>query len=323
MSLARCMSTWLADPSNRPGHLVARISCVLWIAGSFWTWCAWPQSSDFSSQPLWLWLQIAVVLPLPLTWISLVTPHNACLPARYLWALCTIMCGLSVWATAIYLLGVRPSIGGVDFFFYLVNARDMIEVPQEVPRISYQYFPGVFQFWRFAYRLTNGELSGLQWSYLIVLITNATLIAAIIWSMTKRLELAVLGAIWYVTLLTRFEGLYGITEPIATFPLLAGIFIWQGKPLVTAPDWWRAGLLGVAIGVTVVIKQQAGLLSIATSALLLQQWLPTTARHQWRWLFALPIIAVATAFVCILLEGRGLEPLRVGFEMVSAYEPQG
>ena len=323
LSLAGCLAAWHTEPSSSQGRRVLRASRLLWLAASLCLWFAWPHAPDFAAQPLWLWLQIGVVAALPLTLLELVTPPNACGPTRYLWVLCGIGCGISLLATMVHLLAMRASIGGVDFFFYVVNARDMIEVPGEVTSISYQYFPGVFQFWRCAFRLSDGDLAGLQWSYLVILVSNAVLIAAIIWSMSRRVELSVLGAVWYVVLLTRFEGLYGITEPIATLPLLIGLLAWQGKPLIPATGWWRASLLGVAIGIAVATKQQAGLLSVAASALLLQQWLPPKPRHQWRWLFALPIIATLTVLGITLLEGQGFEPLRVGLGMVSAYEPQG
>ena len=321
LGLASSLAAWNTEPRRSAvKHLFS--SQLLWFGASLTCWCAWPQGPDFAAQPLWIWLQIAVTLSIPLNLFNYLPSPKPQMPSRFLWVVCSVSCGISLLATGVHLWAMRASIGGVDFFFYVVNARDMLEVPDEITSVSYQYFPGVFQFWRIAYRLSHGELAGLQWSYLAVLITNAALIGGILWSLTKRLELATLGAVWYVVLLSRFEGFYGVTEPIATLPLLAGLLAWQGKPLVTASGWWRVVLLGIAIGISVVTKQQAGLLSIAAASLLLQQWLGKTPRHQWRWLFALPAIAGVTFLGLILLEGRGFEPLRAGLEMVSTYESQ-
>ncbi|MEE3372972.1 MAG: hypothetical protein VX346_26805 [Planctomycetota bacterium] len=245
-------------------------------------------------------------------------------------------------ATAVLFIGVslgflllsRDSLGGPDFFFYLCYARDMVADPAAVSMQCYQYFPGVYAFWRTAIRIVGLDLASLQSVYLAVLILNGLLVGGILMRILKSRLAAVFGVIWYWVLCSRFQGLEGVAEPIATVPFLVGLLCWGGHPLVGIRGLLRTVCLGVALGLTVYVRQQAGLLALGTIWLLLPaafrnrrpcsgKWTVLTGVPDCRVLLLLPLTAAVVFGFALRAEGQGWEPLQIGLAHVGSYTTRG
>jgi hypothetical protein len=111
------------------------------------------------------------------------------------------------------------------------------------------------------------------------------------------------------------------TEPIATLPFLAALLLWGGRPLRGKNGALCAATIGVGLGLSLYTKQQAGLLSLGAVTLLAGWRLaPPRKRHMLGNLLLIPVAAVMAFAAALLLEGKGIEPLRVGLQMVASYE---
>ena len=210
----------------------------------------------------------------------------------------------------------------------------MVDDPASVSLQCYQYFPGVYTFWRTAMRIVGLELASLQSVYLAVLILNGLLVGGILMRILQSRSAAVFGMIWYWVLCSRFQGMEGVAEPIATVPFLIGLLCWGGHTLVGIRGVLRTVCLGVALGLTVYVRQQAGLLTLGTIWLLLPagfrrrnpssgKWAIVTGVPDWRVLLLLPLIAVVVFGFALHAEGQGWEPLHIGLAHVSSYEIHG
>ena len=210
----------------------------------------------------------------------------------------------------------------------------MIDDPASVSPQCYQYFPGVYAFWRTAMRIVGLDLAALQAVYLAVLILNGLLVGLILLRILQSRPAGVFGMVWYWVLCSRFQGLEGVAEPIATIPFLLGLLCWGGHVLVGFSGALRAVCLGVTLGLAVYVRQQAGLLALGTIWLLL----PAAARHRkpcfgrwtfltgvqdWRLLALLPLTACVVFGVGLYAEGQGWEPLNIGLSHVGSYETRG
>ena len=80
------------------------------------------------------------------------------------------------------------------------------------------------------------------------------------------------AAVWTFVLVTKFDGLTGVTESLAIIPWLIDLAVWKGQPIDRAMPIKKGLLLfGVLLGWTVFMKQQAGLLSLGFLFLLFEQ----------------------------------------------------
>jgi len=239
-------------------------------------------------------------------------------------ALVAAALAVAVVSAAVYFTAARGSVGGVDFYYYVCAARDMVTHRAEVSDNCYLYFPGVYAFWRGVMRAGWVSEPAVQCCYVAVLLVNAVLLAALVMRMLGRPVAAMFAALWYLVVVTRFDGLAGVSEPLATAVVLAGLLAWGGEPLRGRRGFILAILLGVAMGVTVYVKQQAALLTVATAALLLcRPWMDRPRRHTWAHLAIVPAVAVAVFLAGILLEGRGWTPLNRGLAMAAGYGREG
>jgi hypothetical protein len=230
---------------------------------------------------------------------------------------------LSVWLCGIYLFTLRPSIGGIDFYFYILNARDLAEANSSAPWARYVYFPGVYRFWEIVFHMSDGTLASLQWVYLGVLLANAGLVAAILATSVTSWPVGLLGAVTYIALAGRLEGFSGCTEPIATIPFLTGLLFWH---LLERKGHKTSSLacLSVAFGICLFVKQQAGLLVIGVTALLLCP--PALGRESIGRFTETVIVAigsVATFLIAMWLDGGGYSALEMGLTFATGYKAQG
>jgi hypothetical protein len=230
---------------------------------------------------------------------------------------------LSVYLCITYLLTLRQSIGGVDFYFYVLNARDLAEPDSSAPWARYIYFPGVYRFWEIVFRISDGTLASLQWTYLGVLLANAGLVAAILSASVRSWPGGLLGSAAYIVLAGRLEGLSGCTEPIATIPFLFGLLSWY---LFEQKRFKKSGLtcLSFACGICLFVKQQAVLLVLGVTALLI---VPSpSSRHLLDRFSEIVIVVIGTCMTFLLamwLDGGGYSALKTGLAFAVGYRAQG
>lgn len=222
-----------------------------------------------------------------------------------------------------YLPAVRPYIGGDDFFYLFCSGRDLAFgiLPGTGDAA---YFPGIYRFWWAVYLLSDGSVDAAQWTYLCMVLLNAALVGGIVFRVCRNGLAATFAVVWFMVLYSRFEGFYGVAEPIATIPLLIAILVWGGHDLRGRKGLARSLVLAAGIGCSMYIKQQAGLLSIGAVALLIHQSSAAKSpRSQWRYILLLPVFSAAFFLAAIVSEGRGLAPLRQGLNAVSEYQQHG
>ena len=214
-----------------------------------------------------------------------------------------------------YLPISRNAIGGVDWYYYLCYSRDMVN-SYPVSDNLYSYFPGVYVFWTTVMRLFGTDLETLQTSYQIASLLVCLLTGWIVKQHSHSRMLAGLTAVWTFVLITKFDGLTGVTELLAVIPWLIGLAIWKGKKLDQQLPLPRILLLGIMLGWTVFTKQQAGLLCLGFLFLLYEQ---RTKTHSWRRMILLPGTALCTLLLSTLIFGDGLRPLAIGLQTAASY----
>ena len=230
--------------------------------------------------------------------------------------------GWALVTACLYLVRIRPFIGDVDLFYYLCNARDMNN-HSLTSNDCYSYFPGVYSFWRTVMLTVGQRLEAIQWTYLLVILTNVLLVAAIVWRHSRCLASSLFAGCWLLVLVSRFQATAGETELLATIPLLTALLYWSGQPLRGSRGWRYSLALGIGLALTLYVKQQAGLLSLGALALLLSyRWRSKADQHQLSLLIGIPVIAVALFLVAILLTGEGWQPLQIGLATVADYEKE-
>jgi len=232
--------------------------------------------------------------------------------------------GVLVIAASAVSFGItaRPFIGGVDFYYYILTARDLAS-GVAVPNDRYSYLPGVFSFWRTVFTVSDGSLFSLQWAYLAVLFANAFLVGGILTTLTRSWPAGGIAAALYLFVAGRIEGFAGITEPIATIPFLLGLWLWI---LMRGDQGSYAGLLALAagFGLALFTKQQGGLLALGVVGLLPALWSPDPSkRYQISHLAILPLGAGAVFLVAMVVEGGGLAAVWTALRTVRDYQAQG
>ncbi len=291
------------------------------LAAVVWPYALDPLANTAAALVFW---SMPLLLPAALAESWPVT--ESCRRGLSVYARCMVglFLAASVLAAGVYLQRSRPFIGGVDFFFFLCNARDMLADPQVVAPNAYRYFPGAYAFWRTVMWSEGGDLGGLQNAYVAVLIANGVLCSAVVFRLTRKMAAGVFAAVWYLVVCSRFQGLTGVVEPLATVPFLVGLLCWGGVPLRGVGGMLRAIALGAGLGGALLCKQQAGLLSLGAVWLLLSWRLVEPSRRHWLLaLGLLPLTAASVLLVGILAEGRGWLPLQQALNMLTTYPAEG
>jgi len=228
-----------------------------------------------------------------------------------------------LWQAVSVLLSSRPSIGGVDFYFYVLNARDLADGPTHAPWARYIYFPGVYRFWETVFRLTDGTLPSLQWAYLGILLANAGLVGIVLMTSVTSWWGGLLGSTAYLVFMHHLEGLSGSTEPISTIPFLIGLLLLN---LCERHSHSTAGLvcLFLACGICLFVKQQAGLLMLGMTALIIVPSYKDQSLLNRLVDFAIVAIGTAATFVLAMwLDGGGWAALGMGLAFAAGYTAQG
>jgi hypothetical protein len=301
---------------------IACVWCGLTLGAiALWPWGAHPNQFSFAT---WAWM--VVLLGFPLTLVDDL-PQNEPLRGRvnlYLRVIIGVSIVSAIVSTVSYLQVVRYSIGSVDFFYYICCSRDMLTRPDGVSEMCYIYFPGVYAFWRAVMHSFGMELASLQNAYLTLIATNAIAVGGIVLRVARAPLGALVAALWYLVMSSRFEGMAGVTEPLTTLPFLIGLFIWCGRPLRGRHALLVAALFGASLGLAVYTKQQGGTLALGFFGLLVARpAVPKDRQHGWRELAVIPITAIVVFLVAVLLEGRGWMPLERGLGWALAYQAEG
>jgi hypothetical protein len=279
------------------------------------------RSLTAAHQPLCLLIVLAAIFPL-------VRVHTDSIPSAqrdyyraYGKALPLFALVLALVTAVGYLLTMHGSVGDVDLFYFLCYARDM-NLGHQIPENIYSYFPGIYTFWRSAILVSGESLPAMEAWHLGLVALNCFLVGLLLWRLTRCLPAALFAAAWTLLLYSRFQGLDGTSEPLATLPLLAALCYWNGKPLRGRDGLLGCLVLGAGFGLALYGKQQAGLLSLGAVMLLIES-LGSSRRHDLRILAALPLCALATLLLAILGEGEGLVPLWKGLSAVAGYGQEG
>jgi hypothetical protein len=222
-------------------------------------------------------------------------------------------------AAVSYLGEAKHISGGIDWFYYLCYSRDAIHFSGTADNM-YSYFPGVYQFWKTAMRLVGTDITSLQNVIVIALGLNAALVGVVVFQHTRCKLVSSGAALWALVVLIRFDGLRGESEIVASLFFLSTMIAWKGTPLDHWNKWKLLFVFSLGLGLTVYMKQQAGLLAVGALALVWEQLSPRSGnRHHWGMLASLPILAALLLVGFILMEGRGLEPLSLGLSTAVAY----
>ena len=279
------------------------------------------RSLTAAHQPLCLLIVLAAIFPL-------VRVHTDSIPSAqrdyyraYGKALPLFALLLALVTAVGYLLTMHGSVGDVDLFYFLCYARDM-NLGHEIPENIYSYFPGIYTFWRSAILVSGESLPAMEAWHLGLVAMNCFLVGLLLWRLTRCLPAALFAAVWTLLLYSRFQGLDGTSEPLATLPLLAALCYWNGRPLRGRNGLLGCLVLGAGFGLALYGKQQAGLLSLGAVMLLIES-LGSSRRHDLRILAALPLCALATLLLAILGEGEGLAPLWKGLSAAAGYGQEG
>lgn len=223
-----------------------------------------------------------------------------------------------------YLIVALPLIEGVDFFYYICIARDYLLGFPDASLLRYAYFPGGYRTWQFMMGLLGTDLPAIQVGVVLLLLANAFLVAVIAKRCVDSWAAGLIGAIWYLAIAMRFEGLHGTTEPIGSIYALAGLLAWGGLPLQGSAGWRRALLLGIGLGLAAWSKQQCGLVAIGAIVIAIQFAVNRREIRDSFWIAAaIPCVSIVTLLGACLLEGQGSLPLSIGLGLMGEYETQG
>ncbi len=320
-------NNWSFRPADADrGSSVIQWERCVWIGLLILAIAVWPAAFDpycFSLAVLFVFGSMALF---PVVLIETRGPSGRSIPGlnRYRTSMVTAAVGLSIWSVIVYMAASCRSVGSVDFFYYLCSARDMVRGDVAVSDNAYCYFPGVYLFWRWVMHLAGTSLTWMQSVALGLIVANAAAVLAIVRRMTGRWLIGLVASLWYLVMSFRFEGIAGVTEPLATLPVLLALAVWGGQGLKGGNGWWNAFVLGIAFGTAVLVKQQGGLLAVgAVSLLLCRSMGEPSHRHRWPQLFVIPVVALMVFCAGVLLEGRGWVPLQQGLQMASGYGREG
>lgn len=312
-----------ADAPRRPGPFSPELLLIAsWTLLTLAGFIAWPNCMYPQHHPIAFLFTFGAAVTFPMS-LSFST-DNQRRAQLYAKAVVAIYACLSVISVAGFYFAVRPHIQSIDFFYYICYARDQIRDNETAHMVRYAHFPGVYTFWRSVMHAGGQALGTLQWAYVGLLLANAIAVAGIIHRMTGSPFAPLFGAIWYAVLCTRFEGTFGVTEPLCSLPLLCSLWYWAGRPLRNRIGIKCALAIGAGFALCLYGKQQGGLLWMGAFSLLPGLFTgPKENRHQLPLTILVGVTAVLLFFVLILLEGHGFDPLRIGLGFAKGYKTHG
>lgn len=212
-----------------------------------------------------------------------------------------------------------PSIGGPDFFYYILTGRDLSD-GFEVGSMRYGYFPGVYWLWKYCFDVFGHSLIAIQTIYVGVLLGSALLSAGCVYLLTRKIYAAFFAGSLYIILLHILEGWGGVIEPVATFFMLIGFLTYlhfYRKKMYQA----SAVCIVIFFGLCLFMKQQ-GIFFVAASA-----FLPFAELKRFfqinKSAFLVPFATGVLVFILIVIEGGGIEAIRISMSMATSYTHSG
>jgi len=241
------------------------------------------------------------------------------------WAVLVVPAALSLVA---WLVWYSPYSEGVDFYYYVLWARDRLADDPAVGAARNLYLPGVYVFWGAVLRVAGGlALRVLHVAVHITVIAMAVVTTAAAWRAGSGRQAALLGGFVTFALASRLEGFQGVTEPLVMTAFMTGVMIWAGAGLDDRRGFWARGVLATASAVAIWFKLQ-GILLLAGFATLgaADMMLAPNGRARLRAAAAavcMPILAIVAAVALVLLDGGGLAPIRGALGWGRDYRIEG
>ncbi|MEY3283105.1 MAG: hypothetical protein RIR86_1118 [Acidobacteriota bacterium] len=217
----------------------------------------------------------------------------------------------------VVLVGARPRIGGIDFAYYVIIARDIVDGLGDAVPGRHFYSPGIYFAWRSLMRLLGRDLANLQQGYVIVLLLVGVLTMWVTQVVTRRRAVAILAGTFTLILLVRVEGLEGNTEPFVLVPFLAGAAIFGSL--------WRGGhlyggvvVLGLAVAASFFFKQQGAFLGLG-AALALSPALWMRGAREALGMAVTGIVATGAGILLLWQLDGGVAALRISLASPASY----
>lgn len=149
----------------------------------------------------------------------------------------------------------RDLFGDVDFLYFVLNARDVVDGYGAERLDRFVYFPGAYSYWQTMIRLFGSDLVSLQlaaaWTVVAMGVGTGALAGVMLNSVAAGAWAA--NLCWY--LVGVHNGFEGTLEPVVMLPAMWGLALWfvaasQGRTAVASL------LLAMTIGSVVFVKQQ-------------------------------------------------------------------
>lgn len=307
--------------TERPARWPEQAALAAWMASVVVALLLWPDGWNVQVRPLSCWCTLFALLGGLVYLLDRIRGADSA--KRLLLFMAWICVAWGGVAAILYACYVRPVVGGADFFYYLAYSRDMLTEAKDVYPGAYTYFPGVYAFWRTMWWASGGQLALLQSIHIGTVAAVAFLLAAITYTRTRHLLVALTMGLAFWTFASRYEGFQGTVEPLALIPALIGVWVWNGAQ---EERWRRAGLAALALGwgAATWLRQHAALLAGGWCALIFEWLWPHRATwKQLAELFAVPVLIATIVVGATLAEGRGLQSLATGLAAAQSYEQRG
>lgn len=231
----------------------------------------------------------------------------------YQWVFYALI-GISI----VWLIKLYPYVGGVDFYCYLLTARDILLDPEFSSFDRYFYFPGVYQYWKSIVVLTGLKIELIQISYIMITTASMWLVYQIVKNRTNDKRIGSISVLLFLYLLLKSEWAEACSELILVFAfLLSCVLVDLIKNIKY--EFVFIFILGVLGAFIVFIKQQGLFLVPAL-------YFYSVTRLTVRRFFGTGIVFLLSFAMTIILlfiaEGGGIPALIKGLNSARIYESQ-
>jgi hypothetical protein len=224
---------------------------------------------------------------------------------------------------AAHLVAETPRLGGIDNYYFLLYANDLVASPTETSFARYAYFPGSYAFWRVVAKPAGRNLLAYQSVFVGVGIMNALLVAGIVGAAGGGLLLSAAAFCGYLAFGERLELAQMTTEPLVTLAALIGVLSWtllERKGRATA----ALAALGAGYGVAVFMKQQGAFVALGAAGLIPFLRRPDRTMSRAAADGALLVaVALSVFIVGMAFDGGGVPAVKMGIGTAFDYQSRG
>lgn len=233
-----------------------------------------------------------------------------------------LACVAIVGLTIALLIHKAPTYHGVDSYYYLLYANDLVEAPRDTSLARYFYFPGTYAFWSVIASFVGRHLPAYQYGFVGICMVDAGLIALILRAAGCSPIVAGVSFLAYVSMGEFLELYVMTTEAITVFPALLGIFLWlvfsqREKPKIAS------AALGIGYGLCVFTKQQGAFVAMGAIGVLFAAIKRPFEWRVFRELGLVTLIALLTLACAFAIDGGGLRALQQGVAGAVNYQAIG